>query len=400
VTDLDRGLPGPSYAPSDSARQALRRVQASGVWDRPLGSGSVALSGYVTDQRVRFTDPTPPLGQPFDDLTTLTGSGVAVRLASLTPTARVRVGAGARLDRLSIESGSLSDGATRGRTDAGAYGHAAFDLGASVQLGMTGRLDRAGSDGAWYGSHDVTLTAGGAGGLQGSLSHRSAFSPPSMGDQFFQEGVGVRANPDLRAERTPSEVEATVSYSGSGWSLAAAAYRGNVRDLIVWLPDFRYVWSPTNTDVRLSGLNVSASGTLPGTGLSVDAAYDLARVTYDREARDDVQVAYRPRHSARLGARWLHEAWSVSLGSRYVGRRYPVPNPVNALPGFWTTELGVRHDWTAGVWRIRAILNVDRLLDGTDTLIYAFPDPGRTVRAGMELRRLSEIPPLDTGGRR
>jgi vitamin B12 transporter len=254
---------------------------------------------------------------------------------------------------------------------------------------VTGRLDRLRNGRGVHGTHDVTLRSDLPAGVQMSLAHRSSFRPPSMGDQFFQEGVGVRANPDLRAERVPSEFEAAISVTKAAWSVSAAAYHGDVRDLIVWLPDFRFVWSPTNTNVRRSGLNVSAELTVPGSGLSLGASYDLARITYDRDGGDDVQVAYRPRHSARVETRWRHSRWTTALVGRYIGVRYPVPNAVNGLPGFWATELRVSHDWNVGDWRLRAGIDVDRLLDETASLIYAFPDPGRTVRFSLELRRQS-----------
>ena len=69
--------------------------------------------------------------------------------------------------------------------------------------------------------------------------------------------TGVEPNPDLRAERVPSEVAFDVAHSRAvGTAVASAtfaAWAGDVRGMIVWSPDYRFVWSPRNVDVRRRG---------------------------------------------------------------------------------------------------------------------------------------------------
>jgi hypothetical protein len=57
---------------------------------------------------------------------------------------------------------------------------------------------------------------------------------------------------------------------------------------------------------------------------------------------------------------------------------------VNELPGFWVTDFDVGHRWSSGAWRVEAHLGIERLFNVTDALIFAYPDPGRTLR--VELR--------------
>ena len=212
--------------------------------------------------------------------------------------------------------------------------------------------------------------------------HRSAFSPPTLGDQFFREGVGVEPNPDLRAERVPSEFAARLSWAGAVGRASvqgsAEAYLGDMKGMIVWLPDFRFVWSPRNTSVRRSGGEARLVAEFAG--LTVGGSFSLTRITYDRPLSDDVQVAYRPRYGATVSAGWQRGAWSFGLASRWTGARFPVPAPLNELDGFWVTDFDVGRRWLFGGWSVESRLRIERLFNVTDSLIFAYPDPGRTLR--------------------
>ncbi len=157
-----------------------------------------------------------------------------------------------------------------------------------------------------------------------------------------------------------------------------------MKGMIVWLPDFRFVWSPRNRDVRRSGGEAGLEVELPRVGWSVGGSFSLTRATYDRDGSDDVQVAYRPRYGATVNAGWQRGPWSVRLASRFTGARFPVPAPVNELPGFWVTDFDVGHRWLFGGWSVESRLRIERLFNVTDALIFAYPDPGRTLR--VELR--------------
>ena len=133
-------------------------------------------------------------------------------------------------------------------------------------------------------------------------------------------------------------------------------------------------------DVLRSGGEARVDVDLPGTGLSLGGSVSLTRATYDREASDDVQVAYRPRYGASVSAAWRYGPWSVRFGSRHTGARFPVPAPVNELDGFWVTDFDVGLSWRLGAWGAETRLRIERLFDVTDALIFAFPDPGRTLR--------------------
>ncbi len=164
-------------------------------------------------------------------------------------------------------------------------------------------------------------------------------------------------------------------------SLAIDGYVADVKDMIIWAPDFRFVWSPRNFDVERRGLDAEAGLEVPSARLSLRAAYSLARTTYDRPGDDDaVQVMYRPRHSGSVAAAWRPASWDLAIDARFIGTRYPVPAPLNALDPYWTLDVRLARSFGTGGWRLTPVLSVERLLDNEDSLIFGYPEPGRTIR--------------------
>ena len=391
---LERGLPGRSYAPSPVARQSLGRRRISVGWSGArFAGGSLNVRGFATRQTSRFRDSDPPFGVPYDDRTVLRAAGVSVGGEIPGVGALRAISGGIDVDVQRVAGDALSSDAPPGRTDLGLHASGTWSRSArgwsvssAIRGHWVGRNDR------WHVSHEVALNVP-LSSLFLRLAHRSAFSPPTLGDQFFREGVGVEPNPDLRAERVPSELAARVSWAGEvlGATVhaSAEAYRGDMRGMIVWLPDFRFVWSPRNTDVRRSGGEAGLEVELPGAGLSVGGSFSLTRVTYDRDASDDVQVAYRPRHGGTVNLMWRRGPWSVRLATRFTGARFPVPSPVNELAGFWVTDLDVGRRWSFGRWSAESRFSVERLFDVTDALIFSYPDPGRTLRVELRLGPIS-----------
>ncbi len=383
IETLERGLPGRSFGPSPDARQDLGRIRTSVGWNvGDSGGRSLSARGFATRQTTRFQDSDPPFGLAYDDRTVLGAFGASVD-GEIPGIGVLRaLSGGVDVDVQSVESDALTSGAPPRRTDLGLRASGtwsptagAWSVSTSIRGHWVGRTDR------WHASHEFALNVP-FGRLYVRVAHRSAFSPPTLGDQFFREGVGVEPNPDLQAERVPSEIAARLSWAGQVFGAdvqgSAEAYRGDMKGMIVWLPDFRFVWSPRNTSVRRSGAEARLEALFAG--FAVGGSFTLNRTTYDRPGSDDVQVAYRPRHGATVSAGWQRGAWSFRLASRWTGARFPVPAPLNELDGFWATEFDVGRRWLLGAWSAESRLRIERLFNVTDALIFAYPDPGRTLR--------------------
>lgn len=165
--------------------------------------------------------------------------------------------------------------------------------------------------------------------------------------------------------------------------LSLDAYRADVDGMILWFPDFRFVWSPRNFDVHRRGAEAALdlSADLLDTRLRATAA--RSRVTYAGSALEG-QVAYRPEWTAgaTLSSSW--RGWSTELGARYTGERRTVPgSSLNTLDPFWTLDLRLAFGWTLGAWRTTARATVANLLDERAAMIPDYPLPGRAW--GLEL---------------
>lgn len=401
---LERGLPGRSFAPSPLARQEERRWDLSASWGGTLRTLDVALDAYGSGRRADIQDPDPPAGSPYDDRGRFRELGARGLLLLADPPARFEdVGLGWEVRQQRVRSDALSGDAPGTLTDAGAFLTSGLRLpiaGTRFGIVATARLDRGGIDGGVTWSHAVEISAA-MRSVTVRVAHRSAFSPPTLADQFFRSGVGVAPNPGLRPERVPSEIEAGVdaSFRPGVWRIdgSISGWVGDVRDMIVWAPDFRFVWSPRNVDVLRRGLEAHADATtrLGRGSVRVSGSWTLARVTYDREGDRNLQLRYRPRHEGVFGVHWEDARSAVSFDARYLGSRLPVVSDVNRLPGFWSFAAAASTRFRVGGWRVEPHVRVDRLLDARDSMIFAFPEPGRTVSVGVAVRRFpSPLPPL------
>ena len=393
---LRRGLPGTGHTPSPDAREEMGRGRASLGWRRVDERTTLAMLVSGAAQRVRFADPAPPFGVAYDDTTRVrTGDLRLEAERALGDAGPVRTaGGGIDAGVQHVDAGALGADAPRTRRDFGAFAHAAGGLAVShhpLSLSAEARLDRDGVTRAWFASR--ALTAGTSfGALRVQLANRSSFSPPSLGDQFFREGVGVVPNPDLRPERVPSEWELAAALAASPGAaqltLSAAAFTGDVKGMIVWLPDFAFRWSPRNVDVARRGLDARAEAAVPAASLRVSGSWSVSRITYVLDGHDSgIQVAYRPRHAGLFRAEWAPGAWRAELAARYTGVRYPAPDRVNALPGFWSADLGLSRAWPLGRWAAVGAVSIDRIFDEKQSLIAGFPEPGRRVRFDLRLSR-------------
>lgn len=398
---LDRGLPGRGFAPSRHARQGSDRLQSSVLWRREDAHESVSAALAGAWQRVSSRDPDPPFGSPYAD--TMRSLMLELRLDGARRLAQgLTLGGGLELRDQRIAATSFSDDAPDAQLDAGAFAHASLPISrlrsTLVVVTVRARLDRD-PDGGVVPSHALTL-GWAPGNLAFHIAHRSSYAPPTPGDRFFRDAVGIEPNPDLAAERVPGEIEvgAQIAMGLGGWPLAMrmTAYRGDVDGMILWAPDYRFVWSPYNQDARRAGAELTAELTSPDRGFRLAAGWTAAQITYDRGAGDDdVQVAYRPRYTGTIAGSVDFGRTRFDARARYTGRRTTAPSRVNTLPAFWTLDAAVVHEQPIARWAVTFELHIDRVLDNEDTLIFGFPEPGRLARFGVRVAPgVSRIQPI------
>ncbi|MGH7513146.1 MAG: TonB-dependent receptor [Gemmatimonadales bacterium] len=363
----DRGLPGTTTNPTPDAQGEDRSVL--------LGArrvGPVAIAGSLQWLETRARDPAPPTGAAYDSYTHGIGGTLEVGRHWPVSVGRwpgdVGFAAEARGDRFAgdgVQSGSsFTQAALRAE---GRVSRGEWSVAPAVRLdawtGATTPRATVRLDGGWlHRRTSVTLGVG------------SAVTPPVLADLFFREGVGVRLNSDLRPERVRWEVAGGVRRElAAGTTVGLRLFAGRVADMIVWAPDFRFIWSPRNFDVVRRGGEVTAEW-LPWRELRLSGSATYAAVTYDIPS--GAQVLYRPRVTYDATALWSPGAWTAELRWHHIGRRFPNSAGTNPRDAFSLLDAGLERRLGGGL-ALRA--EVRDLTDARAEFLAGYPTAGRTI---------------------
>jgi hypothetical protein len=376
ASQSDRGLPGTTSNPTLAAEAHDRSILVGA-----RGTGALRWSGSMQWIETRAEDPSPPTGPAYDSYT-----------HGLGGTAEVGYGTTLGIGAWTGEGGiALAGGADRfagdGVQDDASFSHAALRLDASLHRGTTAvwtlspafRLDvwtgqtaplpSARLDAAWQRGRTAISAAIG-----------SAVTPPVLADLLFREGVGVRLNPDLRPERVRWEAEAGVRKELEKATVSARLFYGRVGDMVVWAPDFRFIWSPRNFDVLRRGGEITV-GVRPGRTVRADGTATYSAVTYDIPGGSQVQ--YRPRVTYAATLLWSPSPWAVDLRWHRIGERFPNAAGTNPRPAFSLLDIGVER-------RLGDALSARvQLTDATDVraeFIAGYPTPGRMITATLNFQ--------------
>lgn len=387
--DGTRGMPGAIVQPSVAARQRDQRRAVTAAWDAERGAWALHADAALQWQGLAFRDSAPPFGRAYAD---------TARVAQQQLRASVQTTRGAwtlralgDVQRLALRSTTL-DGTAPGTLHAAGLGVAA---------------ERALALGAWQALASAELRVDAATQLSGPLASPRAtlradrdrlglsaawgfgFAPPAPADLFFRDGVQVAPNPGLRPERVRHDVSLAaelraVPVGPLRADVALTAFRADVDGLILWAPDFRFVWSPRNFDVTRRGGELQLNLRAPGAG-ALGLAVAHAAVRYTGGVLDG-QVIYRPAWTATATADT--RTGPVALGGtlRWTASRRTAPgSTLNLLPAFAVLDLRAQHVVTARPGTVTVRAGVENLLNQRTGMLADFPDPGRRWIVGVRL---------------
>lgn len=394
--DVERGMPGSIVQPSLRARQAQRRT-AGGVGARAeLGGISWRAELEAQRQEARYRDPAPPTTSAYDERAV--GTAVLGSLSGRGALLGAELSGGAETRRLGFSSTMLAEGAPEEERQAAAWigGLLSRRLGGwAAELHPALRAD-------WSSLRprvELSPRVGAvlrASGWSARLAGGSGYSPPSLADQFFQEGVLVRPNPALRPERVRGEVEAALQahdrpLGSFRVDAEAAAFRADVEGMILWFPDYRFVWQPDNYDVRRAGWEGAARLRAPW-GAEIGGTLSHVAVEYTGDALSG-QVAYRPRWSGSGSVALARPTARVELSGRYAGERRTVPgSALNTLPAHGALDLRATLPFRRAGWAGELSLGAENLLDQRAAMLIEYPYPGRAWSLSLRLRRVPAPP--------
>ncbi len=394
----ERGLAGSIVQPSLTGRDDEHHASAALELSSARGVFAFDGSASLGRDRTHFADPTPPFGSAYDDVLNATEARAASSatasgtLGAVTP-ASLTLGADAR--RLDVTATSLASNTPRSQRIVGAYASllVSRDLGAfGIATTFADRVDHDDLIAATVSSPRASVELSrGAASLSASIGN--GYSPPSLADQFFHEGVLVKANPGLAPERTRGETELRAAVRDVGLGVAslsgdAAVYRADVDGMILWSPDFRFIWSPLNVDVRRSGWQLGARLAAPAwRGFSAGANVDHSDVTYTGGGQDG-QVIYRPRTTARISESIARRFARVDVETRYVGsRRTAAGTDLNSLDPYWLTDVRLTVPVVRASWRLDGAVGVENVFDRPASMLVDYPFGGRRWTVGFRTSR-------------
>jgi vitamin B12 transporter len=365
-----RGLPGTTTNPTPEAHGSDATLFL-GI----RSGGPFEWAGSLQWLETRAEDPAPPTGLAYDSYTH--GVGGTLELGYRHSTAlgswvgEIGVSTEFRGDRFAGDGVRAGSSFTHGALRLDGSFHRTSGS-ASWSLGAVTRLD------AWTNSGSARLSVRLDGGWQQrttavTAAIGSAVTPPVLADLFFREGVGVKLNPNLKPERVRWEVEIGLrqDLGIARSSVSLRLFSGRVDDMILWAPDFRFVWSPSNFDVRRHGGELTLAAH-PARNLGLDASATYSAVTYDIPG--GAQVEYRPRVTYAASLLWSPGAWSGDLRWHHVGRRFPNSAGTNPRPAFSLLDLGLERRLGSSL-ALRG--EIRDLADVRAEFIAGFPTPGR-----------------------
>jgi hypothetical protein len=160
--------------------------------------------------------------------------------------------------------------------------------------------------------------------------------------------------------------------------------------MILWSPDFRFIWSPLNVDVRRSGWQLGASFGIPaalGQSFNVGASVDHSAVTYTGAGQTG-QVIYRPRTTARISESIARPIARVDVETRFVGSRRTVAGTdLNDLDPYWLTDVRLAIPLVRAAWRLEGTLGVENVFDRPASMLVDYPFGGRRWTVGVRMSR-------------
>ncbi len=276
-------------------------------------------------------------------------------------------------------------------------GGVAYDVATTPETGgkpALGRLDAFG----WR--LGATASANDAVRVHASISQRSRF--PALRELYSGALNRFQPNPNLRPERlTGAEVGATLDAGLRSMTIQGVVFHHRLVDAVVrtTVPNTSLFVRVNRDEIRSSGVELLAAWTSAPTStravsLTGDVLAQRVRV-HDRSAAAERRPEHQPevRSSLELGLP-LPLALRGTATARHTGAQYCVHPDLETqvrLEAQTTGAFAAERSWRLGrgtgvMKSIRALIALDNLMNATVYDQCGLPQPGRTLRIGLQLR--------------
>lgn len=229
--------------------------------------------------------------------------------------------------------------------------------------------------------------------LQARAFYKRSFRMPTFNDLYYADMGNSKLDPErvtqYNAGIVMSRANGAASWFG-GFHVSADCYLNFVRNKIVAYPKGQqFRWTMLNLGrVRIKGVDIAADATfrpVDALDVTVRAQYTFQQAIDVTDPRDTYyrdQIPYIPHHSgsAVINASW--RGWGLNYSFIYVGERYNQQENIiyNYTEPWYTSDLSVSKDFTAGNCGMRVLLEVNNLLSQDYDVIANYPMPKRNFR--------------------
>lgn len=225
--------------------------------------------------------------------------------------------------------------------------------------------------------------------------YKKSFRMPTFNDLYYADMGNSRLSPERVTQYNAGLVydHASPSSFMTALRVSVDAYYNKVRDKIVAYPKGQqFRWTMLNLGVvDIRGIDATAQVTVSPVRelyLTLRGQYTFQRAIDVTDPADNYyrdQIPYIPRHSgsAVFNASWRR--WNLNYSFIYVGERYNQQENIryNYTQPWYTSDVSVSREFTFGRVRLRALAEVNNLLNQDYDVIINYPMPKRNYRISL-----------------
>lgn len=213
--------------------------------------------------------------------------------------------------------------------------------------------------------------------------------------ELFGESGSIVGNPDLKPERSENYdagLGTSFHRNGVGGELEIIAFRKDIRDMILFIPNSQFTLRPENiSGAKIRGVEINGKlSLLDHVGLRGNYTYQRALDDSHVESLQGNYLPLRPMHELHSGISLFNENWEGEFETIYVGAVFR--HRTNDLPGWtpprWIYNFRLQYIPYSGEdhEELRVGLDIKNIQNTRYTDITGYPLPGRSVYAFLNYR--------------
>lgn len=210
-----------------------------------------------------------------------------------------------------------------------------------------------------------------------------SFRAPSFNDLYWPAGPFAVGNPDLKPEKGIGyDLGFLLNLKRTGyWAFEVNYFNSNLENLIIWGPDANFVFSPENVqEASIKGFESRLSYSDPNdiAHLNLDYTYLDAE-----DAVNNNQLIYRPKHQLKAELIVSIKQIRVKGGFRFLGKRFTNADNSSLLDSHSLVDIGAAWNQPFNVGNFKIKIAMRNIFDKQIKVIDGFPAPGRELRSSV-----------------